>query len=685
MITRSNLSKLSSDCAKLLFYSERFESDNASDIREDNRTIRQALRKIIIANEISDRMIICVTGLQGVGKTTLIKNFYGLDNDDVNISLGQGEQLPVLITESDVNQVEMYAVGLKKGDKSYEKEKTRINKTEFVEYSKAEDEDTTIMFLEMLVPAKYFGKNSNISFMLLPGYERNPDSYWETLIDFSVECSDTAIFVMTPDSVASAANADLIGKIKDEFGSKVIYAISHSDEKSDNNENIKKTLMELVEASSTEDRRFVCTGSYIDEEKNEAWRNQLKNAIEEYSVGPGTVDQKSKEYVLDIISEDLRPAAMSIRRQASDNTSDLLTDFQQSAWIKAFDNETEKLRKRLKKNLKEKIKISYSKDREKLIVLLKERSKLRSIRRTLVGQNLTDIQKAKELIENAMKDSDGTYRYQQAFVQSIESVTDQLCLPDKRKDENSLELEISRTAPLEIMKKSDEKKRIIVQDMVEIFTPEEKGSKHELRANPADTMRAISECATQYFGLAITDELYVKQYINAPKLAKSDLTMESIKESINNSQKFAMTVLGVTGLDLLGDGVLNFIPKLAESLKVATPVVGAFTMAFVGAGAYVAFMKDYNKLQLEDEYSYSKAIGDVYSNLENTYLDFYDDYMNEVRDRINKYLIQCVGVNDDVLNRQNALIAIKNIVDNLDDVSKELTEKWYEPTKLING
>ena len=108
-------------------------------------------------------------------------------------------------------------------------------------------------------------------------------------------------------------------------------------------------------------------------------------------------------------------------------------------------------------------------------------------------------------------------------------------------------------------------------------------------------------------------------------------------------------------------------------------------MAFVGAGAYVAFMKDYNKLQLEDEYSYSKAIGDVYSNLENTYLDFYDDYMNEVRDRINKYLIQCVGVNDDVLNRQNALIAIKNIVDNLDDVSKELMEKWYEPTKLING
>lgn len=115
MLTKSKLQTLSEDCSELLFYSEKLEMDGSHVVHEYNRAIKQALRKIVIANEIADRMIICITGLQGTGKTTLMKNFYDLDDDSMNITIGRGERLPVFITEdSAVNRPEMYAVGIEK-------------------------------------------------------------------------------------------------------------------------------------------------------------------------------------------------------------------------------------------------------------------------------------------------------------------------------------------------------------------------------------------------------------------------------------------------------------------------------------------------------------------------------------------------------------------------------------------
>ena len=114
MITRIKLKQLSDDCAKLLFCSESIEGSNTKELMECNREIKQSLRKIIIANEISDRMIICVTGLQGTGKTSLMKNYYDIEDDIMNIALGRGERLPVLITEDDVSKTCMYAVGIEK-------------------------------------------------------------------------------------------------------------------------------------------------------------------------------------------------------------------------------------------------------------------------------------------------------------------------------------------------------------------------------------------------------------------------------------------------------------------------------------------------------------------------------------------------------------------------------------------
>lgn len=684
MISRRKLTQLCEDCARLLFYSEKLDSDANSDVMENNKIIRQSLRKIIIANEISDRMIICITGLQGTGKTTLMKNFYDLDDDVMNITTGRGERLPILITESDVKKPKMYAIGIEKCENGYERVKKEITQSDFVNLSKAED-DSTIMYLEMLVPWKYVNKTGKVSYMLLPGYE-NSNNYWDALIEFSVQCSDTAVFVMTPDRVASADNAELIERINRRFGENVIYAISHSDEKSDDNIEIKKTLMKLVGAKIDDTKKFVCTGAYIEKEKNEKWKEELREAIEIYCSDSRTADIKNSKYIEKLIAEELRPPVASIKRYFSDASSDILVEFTHSTWLTSFDKAAQKMRKQFERKLSTEFERSKGDDIARMHKKLegedafkKVGNALSHVRKSIFGESLSDIEKAKNIIIESMQE-EGIYRYQRAFVNSIAKCTDQLCI--SKENEETVTLEKKDVKPTLISKKDEKEKILILKDVSTILSKENR--KNELEANPNETMQVMVECATQFFGLNIMNEIYHSNF-KAPELTESNLSAKEVMSSIKDTEKFAMTVLGVTGLDLIGDGVLNFIPALAGALGISVPVAGAIVSTIIASGTAISIIKDYNKVQIKDYYSYGKAISYVYDDIKCKYLDVYDEYIAAVRDRVEDYLIDCVGVNDDVVNRQNAIISIKNVSDDIDSIRKELKDESYDPTKLIKG
>ena len=114
MISRTELQKLIKNCNELLWLTETFDDGN-NDMPKYREQITRALRKIVIANEVADRYIIAVAGLQGVGKTTLMKNYYNLDDSFMNIALGRGERLPVFLTEdSTVAKPVLYVYELEK-------------------------------------------------------------------------------------------------------------------------------------------------------------------------------------------------------------------------------------------------------------------------------------------------------------------------------------------------------------------------------------------------------------------------------------------------------------------------------------------------------------------------------------------------------------------------------------------
>ena len=94
MISYDILQTLEDNCLELLDSTSGMVGlDGEKSMRKAHQSIMGALRKIVIANEMMGKGIICISGLQGAGKSTLMKNFYGMSSEYFNIALGVGEKI----------------------------------------------------------------------------------------------------------------------------------------------------------------------------------------------------------------------------------------------------------------------------------------------------------------------------------------------------------------------------------------------------------------------------------------------------------------------------------------------------------------------------------------------------------------------------------------------------------------
>lgn len=715
MITRAKVQTLSTECRKLLFYSENLGIQDDEMLRKNNIKIRGALRKIAIANELLNRMIVCVTGLQGTGKSTLIKNFFDLDDGVLNIALGRGERLPVLITEKyGQRQIELLEVGIEKTETAYRDYRKKISVERFKEISGTNEAEAPTMYLEMVVPSENPSADGNFSYMLLPGYERKSD-YWKTLIDFSVQCSDTAIFVVTPSAVSSQENETLMNKITEQFGQNVIFAITHSDESVNDNQEIKQTLMQLMKIGSCDEDRVVCTGAYADPEKNRDWKEKLKNAVNKYMANSRSADQKNSEYLEKIIGRELCPAVSQVEKMIHESIVMDKLESQEDDFLKEFDRAKGKMRKKYQGALKQYLKNAQREDNDKLVRIMEKFDPKLAASRTFFGPSIKDKRKIIEKVSKAMQNENGHYRYRDAFAQAVVECTDQICAWQEKPTEQLIDLSEENEKNGVIPYADAKRQEMLLADVTRILTPMPQRIE-PIQCDTSDIMEAMAEIGTKYFGLVMVDQLSATGDISVPELGKSNMTIEDVKNAVQNTKVFAVSVLGVTGIDLMDDGVLNFVPKLAmamgfkreleaaagdavkkqvedgikaaaEKTVIATTtgmwVAGGLTVAMIAAGAVISFLRDYNRMQLEDCYSAQKAIKGIYDEVEKQYLELYDESMLRIRDRIESYLITLNGKNYRMRQRLNACGAVRNIQLILDEVRESLQEELYDITKSI--
>ena len=155
MISPYEVNELTKYCLKILTYTDELRGDTAlKQAYEKAKELENSIRKLKIASLMENKTLICVAGMQGAGKTTLMKNFYGLKGDALSIELGRGERIPVLITETDVTAPVMNAIRIQKNEAGeYAAVECNMEANEFAHASKGED--NSILYLEMFVPYRH--------------------------------------------------------------------------------------------------------------------------------------------------------------------------------------------------------------------------------------------------------------------------------------------------------------------------------------------------------------------------------------------------------------------------------------------------------------------------------------------------------------------------------------------------
>lgn len=699
MFSYDILQKLLDNCVELLNATSGFESGSTTRItKKSHENILRALRKIVIANEMSEKAIICISGLQGAGKSTLMKNFYGLGDEYFNINMGRGEKIPIFICEDKAcESPEMYAVCIvKQEDGKYNRERKKMKSEEFKKASSGEFSDYNTMYLELKVPFKHLN-NETYAFMLLPGFEKKND-YWRNLIEFSVKCSDTSIFVFNESSFSTYENKMLLDKIHDKFGESLIYAISQSDLSEDKNVSVKQNCIEVMGISSDENDRVVCVSGHVESSLNEVWINELKKAIDKYCNAIETAKQNCKEYIYEIIEDELRPEFSTIKDALGREKGEIVqVHLENDSYLKAFDQIVKDKRTKMEKKLDSALEKSFIFSRDRLEKIFSDSSyakqlgvkDTRPIRRTVFGENIDDIKRARERVEVALKRDNGVYDFQYAFFEaiaetSLEAVQNTRCRTIFIEDKSS-ELSVfdvgRDVVPTE---EYIQKRQNIMHDVAALLTTTEKMNQLK-HPNSAETMKIIAELGTEYFALAtLNKSAELNDSLNIPELINEKLQL-SYKDVASNVDKVMLGTLGITGVDILSDGVFDMVPAIASALGISVPIATAAATAIVGGILGVAVVKDLNRLKRTELNSAMNAILLMQYNIKINYLDAYDEAMLAIRARIEENLIAVSGINKQIFKRTNAIIAIDKIDDYLDIMCKEVTRKEYDIGAVFRG
>lgn len=727
MINPYEVNELTKYCLRILTYTDELRGDTAlKQAYEKAKELENSIRKLKIASLMENKTLICVAGMQGAGKTTLMKNFYGLKGDELSIELGRGERIPVLITETDVTAPVMNAIRVQKNEAGeYAAVECRMEANEFAHASKGEDD--SILYLEMFVPYRHT-HNSAVSFMLLPGFEKNND-YWRELINFAVNSSDAAVFAFDESRFSQGDNFEQLKKLTERFGNNIIYAITQSDASKDDNEEVRQSCIKALAIPQANADRVVCTGQYDDEKKNEAWIEKLKNAIERYA---STTDQSARDNTRYLYKEveHIKDVLYSIKEVLKSDDSAAVADYKDNTILNYFDRALAKKRKEYEEALEEALKDGANESRQQMENILNSYGEKKWSLISMIftrGNSINDVKAARENVMRSLQAQDGAsdqpeYLPDRCMLSALATTMQALDTPQGKTDLQRL-LESENKESKKALKAGSEQKLQLTNDVCALVSQQAPKDYKIQTQNTRRLMSALVDIAVYYYGVMSSDDLAMVcstegKQVKGYTPSESKLEMEHIQEGaqeawklfvdlgttvagvkdmadaskrtgmdklfhrsakMNSSsmRKFAVGLGGMAGMDLLGDATINMIPQIAASFGVSVPVVGAVAMALIAGGSGIAALRDLSGVQCENLRRANSAIDSVYTALKEEELKRFDRQMGRLRDTIQNNLEDRNGDVKKPMKAYNAKAQVDAALELLQTVSARSREALY--------
>ena len=499
------------------------------------------------------------------------------------------------------------------------------------------------------------------------------------MIDFSVNSSDAAVFVFDKSSFALRYNKDCLDNIRNRFSGNVIFAASRSDQTADKNAEFKETCLRELEISENESDRVVCVGSYIEKAENEEWIENLHKSIERYALNDFNPLERNKDFIYDEFGNIMDKINEAIGAINAYEPIDTVNSGLTQELLTKFDDICKKRRKSFEKKLRS----AYNEARKESIKKLENEFtshnlSLSGLKKKIFGSTVKDIVKQEKLVQKALMEGymNGEVLLADKYLGNAicqymldcEATTYSSCLlAEVLKDE------ITDNNLFAVDKDKNDKIEALINDTRNLLAVHnDDGNMKPLECeNTVDLLGTIAVlgtyyyCARTYYTIAKGVPLNVyepAQFENAPADYKIG---QDIIGGMKETTKFAIGAAGVLGVDVAADGAVNLIPAVAEALGMSVPVAGAIIAAIAGAGAVKAIITDINKIQREDFFSCKNAVFNAYDSLLANELECYDDYMMQIRDRIEDNLNKLYGVGKKSVDIINAHIEADNALYNI--------------------
>lgn len=335
----------------------------------DNK-LKPAIRRILLQKALGERALLAISGTQGAGKTTLIKNLYGLSDEDAKwfqANQGRGEKHPILITEHLEGQIEgIIKVFTKDADGNRTlKDITLREKYDTLEAAQAEfcraaadrDNNAGEVMLELRLPPR-FNLGKDRGWVLLPGYEKSDgDSQsWQDTMS-AVAANAYGAVIVTDEKRLAGDQATLIRDTSMNHlgGMRPIVVVTRTEDKSE------EACQELRERASKifsiESNRVVCSGSKDDPAYMKKWQDTFKDTAKNFVGGEGRGSGNARSLTLaKLINSDLRTALAGIKRDVSDQVLINEVDDPSEKWVEklmeTFDEAERKFRRRYERDIR---------------------------------------------------------------------------------------------------------------------------------------------------------------------------------------------------------------------------------------------------------------------------------------------------------------------------------------------
>jgi len=640
---------------------------------------KKIMKKTVVSQILYDRYVVAISGLQGVGKSTILKQLYDISEDYIPEVLGIGEKIPVLITEHDSKE---FLCKVKRfvqdpmGEYSIEDYFTDKETFKAIAMNPGVED----ILLELLVPYRYFHTPTQ-SFMLLPGLHQSQDE-WDSLAHHALSCSSTCIMVFNEASAAGGANANLVSKIQRDFEkSKPILALTFADQSKDQNMGLKNQVMETFNIPKEEEDRVIRTGTT--KELRDRWIGELIGALRKYS----SVEKEFRKSQIDILDSIL-----------TKDLGDLTNLIKVSAYEYKINNEVkknlevEKLMDIIKKQQKL-ITDDYKKDLKnslngfaavaanKLDGNIIDRSFWKKLLISTFGEDLKERRKFEATVEKAWSDAnkDGYDKLPIAIIGKIveESNFDKpkrfapaLKSPSPSVDEAAVGLEQSSRPQI-----SDE----VVDSLRALFVPD---NDSQVPSHAVDSIKYAPYLALEALRMreiAIVNEEIKLSLRDEKSLNKGiGLLMDQMGYASEQRGNLLKGVGLIMGLDAV-DGTINTIPILLNALGIKTAVVAssavvtAFGLLGIGILA-INLVSQVNKYEIQSSNQGKQLIQIIRNNYYNAYCENFEDSINKMYNMFEERLNLTFRVNE----AQSRVIRIeKNLAD--------ITSLRAEMREVING